>query len=81
MSEDPGAKKGPSLLKGFSPILAKLKERNDERKNFLAKMRDAIWRWQPAEKRYTKKPILRGAKKRKKAKAVRQARKHNRRNK
>lgn len=76
--QDPAAGNKGGLLSGFSPLLAKLKERNDDRKNFLAGMRDAIWKWSPAPFRYTKKPILRGTKKRTKAKAVRQARKHNR---
>lgn len=64
-----------SLLKGFSPLL---KKRAEDHNELLRRLREAWYTWTPSKKRRTKKPILRGATKRKKNKAVREARKHNR---
>jgi hypothetical protein len=80
MSEDPGArKKGKSLLGGFSPLLAKLKERDENRREILARFRDSLFTWQPGPKRgRTRKPVDRGPKKRRRNKAAKLARRMNR---
>lgn len=67
-----------SLLGGFSPLLAKLKERAENRKKMLRALRDSFFTWKKSDRRHTKKPISRAARRRKN-KAARQARKMNRR--
>ena len=83
MKDDPGKRSvKDSLLGGFSPLLAKLKERQEERKELYRRLREAIFTHTPAERTYTRKSE--GAKRkvrRRKNKAAKQARKLNRKGK